>query len=212
MISHADIDMGKSTSRRNTNFQTIRIMAIDDCKYRTRTYIAGDWTGDFDLINQLHEWNDNNHLNLNFVDVHELTQSSDNTLNCNIKKSLRKRLNITKTFVLIVGEHTSAVTSGACFICKYYRKWHTIPPSCIKDYSIDNRSYIQYECEMALKDYKSGRLRNIVVIYNGLINPIKDRCPELLKDVGIHIGSDSRNDKGELCWNYAEIKDAILGK
>ena len=29
-------------------------MAIDDCKYRTKTYIAGDWTGDSDLINKLH--------------------------------------------------------------------------------------------------------------------------------------------------------------
>lgn len=30
-------------------------MAIDDCKYRTKTYVAGDWTGDSDLINKLHE-------------------------------------------------------------------------------------------------------------------------------------------------------------
>lgn len=28
-------------------------MAIDDCKYRTKTYIAGDWTDDSDLINKM---------------------------------------------------------------------------------------------------------------------------------------------------------------
>ena len=186
-------------------------MAIDDCKYRTKTYIAGDWTGDSDLINKLHEWNDNNSLKLSFVDVHEVTQSSDDTLNCNIKKSLRKRLNISKTFVLIVGEHTSTVTSGACFNCEHYRKWTTMSPSCAKGYCIDNRSYVQYECEMARKDFDDGVLKNIVIIYNGLINPNRSKCPDPLRWVGTHIGSDCRNDKGELCWNYGEIRDAIIG-
>ena len=71
--------------------------------YRTKTYIAGDWTGDSDLINKLHEWNDNNNLKLSFVDVHEVTQSSDDTLNCNIKKSLRKRLNISSFISYLLG-------------------------------------------------------------------------------------------------------------
>lgn len=73
---------------------------------RTKTYLAGDWTGDKDLIDKLHEWNDSEGLALNFTDVHSLTSSSDATLNCNIKKSLRQRMNISKTFVLIVGKDT----------------------------------------------------------------------------------------------------------
>ena len=81
-------------------------MGIDDMVYRTKTYIAGDWTGDSDLIQKLNEWNKNDNLALSFVNVHEVTQSSDSTLNCNIKRNLRKRLKITKTFVLIIVEKT----------------------------------------------------------------------------------------------------------
>ena len=29
--------------------------------YRTKTYIAGDWTGDKDLIDQLYTWNNSEH-------------------------------------------------------------------------------------------------------------------------------------------------------
>ena len=86
-----------------------------------------------------------------------------------------------------------------------------MPPSCAKGYCIDNRSYVQYECEMARKDFDDGVLKNIVIIYNGLINPNRNKCPEPLRWVGTHIGSDCRNDKGELCWNYGAIRDAIIG-
>lgn len=29
--------------------------------YRTRTYIAADWDGDRDAVDQLHKWNDSNY-------------------------------------------------------------------------------------------------------------------------------------------------------
>ena len=77
-------------------------MSIEDRVYRTCTYLAGDWTGDKDLIDKLHEWNKNDKLGLRFIDVHDLTQSRDTSNPCSIKQSLRKRLNITKTFVMIV--------------------------------------------------------------------------------------------------------------
>ena len=84
-----------------------------------------------------------------------------------------------------------------------------MPASCSKGYSVDNRSYVQYECEMAAKDYAAGKLKNIVVIYNGLKVPDKSKCPEVLRNIGTHIGSDTINAKGELCWNYSAIKNAI---
>lgn len=84
---------------------------------RTKTYLAGDWTGDKDLIDKLHEWNDSKRLALIFTDVHSLTSSNDATLNCNIKKSLRQRMNISKTFVLIVGKYTKDLRSGSCATC-----------------------------------------------------------------------------------------------
>lgn len=60
--------------------------------YRTKTYIAGDWTEDKDAIDQLHKWNDNKYLTLSFTDAHDLTQAKDSSLNCSIKSSLKKGL------------------------------------------------------------------------------------------------------------------------
>ena len=84
-------------------------MSLYDYVNRTKTFISGDWTGDQDLISKLKEWNYNNNLGLSFVDVHDLTQSSDDSLYCSIKASLRQRLNISKTFVLIVGKNTTSI-------------------------------------------------------------------------------------------------------
>lgn len=182
-------------------------MSIYDMVYRTKTYIAGDWTGDKDLIDKLEEWNKNNHLSLHYVNVHEVTQSSDDTLNCNIKRSLRKRMSISKTFVLIVGEKTSSLRSGACSFCPFYISSYYYP-SCSKGYPIDKRSYIEYECEMAIKDYNAGELKNIVVIYNGLTQPNYSICPPALRGIGIHIGSDFF-DGVHREWAYERIKNAI---
>lgn len=180
-------------------------MSLYDYVYRTKTFISGDWTGDQDLISQLKEWNNNRHLGLNFVDVHEVTQSSDSSLYCSIKKSLRQRLNISKTFVLIVGRDTKSLSKGACRHCGLYQSGSFY---CLNGGSIDNRSYIQYECEMAVKDFKAGDLRRIVVIYNGRVHPDKSLCPDVIKDYGNHIGSDVIID-GKHYWDYQGIKRAI---
>ena len=187
-------------------------MNINNMVYRTKTYIAGDWTGDADLIQKLIEWNNNRYLDLNFVNVHEVTSSSDSTLNCNIKRSLRKRMSISKTFVLIIGNNTFNLSSGACHTCRrYYNVWNNIydrTPYCANGGHIDNRSYIKYECEMALKDYYEGKLKNIVIIYNGLFVPDLSRCPYQFHDIGIHIGS-YQMVFGKVQWAYNRIKEAI---
>lgn len=186
-------------------------MNIGDMVYRTKTYIAGDWTGDSDLITKLDEWNKRDNLALSYVNVHEVTQSNDDSSNCSIKRSLRKRMSISKTFVLIVGKTTRSLRSGACFLCKSYNPGFpsiNISAFCLKGYSIDNRSYVEYECEMALKDFNEGKMKNIVVIYNGLTTPDYNRCPDILKGVGTHIGSDVIED-GVHKWAYSRIKNAI---
>ena len=85
--------------------------------YRTRTYIAAEWDGDSDAVQQLHKWNDSNHFSLSFTDAHDLQQSRDGSLNCSIKRSLAERLDASKTFVLIVGSNTKSVRSGSCQYC-----------------------------------------------------------------------------------------------
>lgn len=186
-------------------------MSIYDMTKRTKTYLAGDWTGEKNLIDKLHEWNDSKRLALNFTDVHSLTSSNDAILNCNIKKSLRQRMNISKTFVLIVGKYTKDLRSGSRANCKNYNKglWGIAPYCTVSQRNhIDYRSYVDYECDMALKDYQNGKLKNIVVIYNGLSKVDKSRCPKSLQNIGTHIPSVYLKN-GTHCWDYQTIKNAI---
>lgn len=170
--------------------------------YRTKTYLAGDWTGDKDLIDVLHKWNENDHWSLSFVDAHELTKSRDTSLYCSVKRSLSERLNASKTFVLIVGSGTSGLTKGSCRYCQSYDSYHT---SCHRGYYVDFRSYINYECEKAAKE-----IPNIIVIYN-YANVDKLKCPESVRYIGKHINGYYKGNDGKYYWNYKDIKAAIMG-
>ena len=169
--------------------------------YRTKTYLAGDWTGDQDLISQLYKWNDNDRLALNFVDAHELTQARDTSLPCSIKHSLAERLNASKTFVLIVGNDTYKLTKGGCRYCSSYQSHYS---RCYRGNPVDHRSYIEYECEKAKRD----GLR-IVVLYN-YASVRRDKCPECLRYTGTHLNAYYNGTDGKTYWNYRNIKDAIV--
>lgn len=163
--------------------------------YRTKTYIAGEWDGDQDAIEQLHIWNESKHWNLSFTDAHDITQARDNSLNCSIKESLARRLKASKRFVLIVGENTRSARSGSCQYCDSYNSWTRI---CGRNNTIDHRSYIQYECDKAFKDELE-----IIVLYNS--NTVdKSKCPDALKYVGKHIAMRISN-----IWNYPAVKEAF---
>ena len=117
--------------------------------YRTKTYIAGDWDGDKDAIDQLYKWKESKYLSLDFVDAHDLHRARDTSLNCSIKKSLQLRLDVSKRFVLIVGEKTKNLRSGGCQLCSSYNSWTS---TCARGYRVDYRSYVEYECEKAKSD------------------------------------------------------------
>ena len=126
--------------------------------YRDKTYIAADFDHDKDAVDILHEWNDRDYCTLNFKDAHELQQSYDSSLPCSIKASLKKRMDASKTFVLIVGDYTDSVTKGGCQHCSSYNSWSKY---CMRGHSVDYRSFIKYECEIAVE----AGIR-IVVLYN----------------------------------------------
>lgn len=165
--------------------------------YRTKTYIAGGWTEDWDLIEKLYEWNNSDYWALNFVDAHEFMQARDSSLCCSIKRSLSQRLEVSKTFVLIVGKYTNELRKGGCQYCSEHNSYAA---KCARNYYQDYRSYIEYECECALEQ----GLR-IVVIYNGE-SVRRNDCPEVLRNKGIHLNGRCKTG----CWNYAEIRDAIM--
>lgn len=167
--------------------------------YRTKTYIAADWTGDNDAVEQLHKWNDNKYLTLSFTDAHDLTQSSDSSLNCSIKSSLKKRMDVSKTFVLIVGASTAKLRSGSCSLCGSYNNW---TGACARGYWVDKRSYIEYECDKAIE---AGI--KIVVLYNACTVD-KDKCPSIMRNKGTHAAMCYRKD-GKEYWNYSAVKEAL---
>ena len=164
--------------------------------YRTKTYIAADWSGDKEAVDQLHKWNDSNYWSLSFTDAHDLTQARDSSLNCSIKSSLALRLDASKTFVLIVGSNTKTVRSGSCQYCNSYNSWTS---ACARGMSVNYRSYIEFECEKAIRDELK-----IVVLYNATTVD-RSKCPDAIKYVGTHVAMKDRY----YAWNYQAVKDAI---
>ncbi|MDR0911761.1 MAG: hypothetical protein LBM96_04060 [Methanobrevibacter sp.] len=168
--------------------------------YRTKTYIAADWSEDKDAVDILHKWNDNEYWSLNFVDAHNLTSARDNSLNCSIKSSLKRRLDLSKKFVLIVSNKTKNLRSGGCHKCQEYNSYYK---TCSREKSIDYRSYIQYECDIANRD-----ISNIVVLYNSTrVN--KSLCPEILRSTDKHVAM-RHFIYGKSDWNYTAVKNALI--
>lgn len=167
--------------------------------YRTKTYLAGDWTGDSNAIETLKEWNRNNYLTLSFVDAHDFKSARDNSLNCTIKASLKQRMDMSNTFVLIVGNETKTLRAGSCQYCNSLNSYSHY---CVRGYSVDYRSYIEYECDLAIK----AGIR-IVVLYNSTVVD-KSKCPDAVKNLGVHIPMVYILN-GVRRWNYKLVKQYL---
>lgn len=180
--------------------------------YRTRTYIAGDWTGDSDAIEQLYKWNEGNKWSLHFSDAHKNKQCYDSSMPCTIKNSLRERMNGSKIFVLVVGDGTSATRKGSCSYhdCpnKYFNFLRSLYECNVNGKTYNTQSFIDYECQLAYDAWIKNEIK-IVVLYNSAsIN--KAKCPDILKKVGTHIAMKSYNVfvKGFI-YDYSKIKSVI---
>lgn len=168
--------------------------------YRTRTYIAADFDGDKDAVDQLLMWNKSDYWSLSFTNAHDLQCSRDVSKPCSIKQSLKFRMDGSKRFVLIVGNQTSSVTKGGCRYCGSYNS-HT--EACARGHAVDHRSFIEYECDKAVE---AGI--NIVVLYKAAaVN--RNKCPETVRCVGTHIPMYVY-DSGKYHWNYQVIKNALM--
>lgn len=104
-----------------------------------------------------------------------------------------------KRFVLIVGDSTNSVTKGGCQYCESYDSGTS---SCERLHSIDYRSYIEYECNMAVR---AGI--DIVVLYNSA-NVTRSKCPLKVRYEGNHVPM-KRWEGGLLKWDYSAVKKAL---
>ena len=169
--------------------------------YRTKTYIAGDWDGDRDAIQKLYDWNESKSVPIHFTNAHDLTQARDSSLNCSIKQSLKTRLDASKRFVLIVGEKTASLRSGGCHLCPSYNSYGRY---CVRRYYVDYRSYIEYECDEAVKAHKDDGI-DIIVLYHSLIVD-KNKCPESIRSYGKHLPMIYKGIDGGYYWNRPQIE------
>ena len=168
--------------------------------YRTKTYIAADWDSDNDAVEQLHKWNNSQNWSLSFHDAHELKQAKDSSLNCSIKKSLKDRMDASKTFVLIVGDHTDTVTKGSCHLCGSYNSY---VGSCARGYTVDYRSFVKYECDKAVE----AGIKIVVLYKSTIVN--KSKCPAAVKNRGTHMAMIYKGDDGKYYWDYQAVKKAL---
>ena len=167
--------------------------------YRTRTYIAADFDHDRDAVEQLYKWNDSQYWSLSFTNAHDLQTSSDSSLYCSIKASLKYRMDGSKTFVLIVGKNTDDITKGGCQYCGSYNSYGKY---CARGHAVDYRSYIKYECDKAVE---AGI--KIIVLYNNT-QIVKSKCPEAVRNIGIH-AKMIYYENGKYYWDYKFVKNAF---
>lgn len=167
--------------------------------YRTRTYIAADYDHDKDAVDQLHKWKDSNYWSLSFTDAHDLQTSSDDSLYCSIKASLKYRMDGSNTFVLIVGDQTDSITKGGCQYCSSYNSW---TGACGKGRTADKRSYIKYECDKAVE---AGI--KIIVLYKDT-KITRSKCPLAVRYKGVH-ATMIKNENGKYYWDYQSVKEAF---
>jgi MTH538 TIR-like domain (DUF1863). len=165
--------------------------------YRTRTYIAADWTSDQDAIEQLKRWNNSERWGLSFGDAHELSQcKSDSTNNCNIKKNCSQNLDSSKYFVLIIGDNTKDLRAGYCMYCKNYY-------NCEYTYKT-NKSYVEFECDYAIRNSLP-----IIVLYNSTMID-KSKCIDSVVDIAeAHARMVKRGTDGKYYWDYQSVKAAF---
>ena len=74
--------------------------------YRNKVFVSFDGDNDMHYYRLMRAWKQSDNTQFDFYDAHELCQSRDSSLEETIKRSLRNRLVNSKTFVLLIGEHT----------------------------------------------------------------------------------------------------------
>lgn len=74
--------------------------------YRNKTYVAFDGDNDMKYYNLMKAWKQSDNTEFNFYDAHDLNNALDSSKEETIKAKLRERMNNSKVFVLLIGEHT----------------------------------------------------------------------------------------------------------
>ena len=109
-------------------------------------------------------------------------------------------MDVSKTFVLIVGDQTASVTAGSCRWCGSYNSYIY---RCAKGYTVDYRSFIKFECDKAVE---AGI--KIIVLYKAT-RVDRSKCPEAVRYLGTHAAMIYKGNDGNYYWDYQSVRNAF---
>ena len=74
--------------------------------YRNKTYVCFDGDTDMRYYRLMCAWKQNDGIDFNFFNAHDLNTARDDSQEASIKRQLRERLNNTAVLVVLIGERT----------------------------------------------------------------------------------------------------------
>lgn len=89
--------------------------------YRNKTYIAFDGDNDMHYYRIMCAWRENEHIDFNFYNAHDLNYARDSSQEESIKRQLRERMQNAKQLILLVGERTRYLTKFVKWEIEYAR-------------------------------------------------------------------------------------------
>lgn len=78
--------------------------------YRNKTFVSFDGDTDMRYYRLMQAWKQNDGIEFNFYNAHDINTSRDTSQEASIKAQLAERMRNTKIFVLLVGERTRYLT------------------------------------------------------------------------------------------------------
>ena len=74
--------------------------------YRNKIFVSFDGDSDIHYYRLLRAWKQNDGIDFNFYDAHNLNTARDSSQEASIKAKLAERMRATKTFVILIGDRT----------------------------------------------------------------------------------------------------------
>ena len=121
--------------------------------YRNKLYIAFDGDEDMHWYRLLQAWRDNEHMDFDFYDAHDLNIARDTSLTESIKVQLRERMQNSKAMLLLVGERTKYIRGYIPWEIGYARYLNL--PIIVANLN-DKRAYDAARCPSAVEGGKGA--------------------------------------------------------
>lgn len=75
-----------------------------------KIYVAFDGDEDIQYFNTLKMWKENERIDFNFSNPHDLNSARDDSAVESIKTQLRKRFDVSNVFMILIGQNTKRLT------------------------------------------------------------------------------------------------------